>query len=1481
MYGNDAFFNGYLPTDPETGYPFYITSIAPSTLGTPLYTVTFGSPVRNTTTNTVTMTNVAQNDYNFFQYNFTRWVMRVAGTVASGTAGSVNQTFEILGDSGFSANSSSARTFTIAIGPTDGQTIYSQDAAGFFTPMGTAFSLTGTPTGTLGTSLYNPTQGVTTALIGQLLYTNATASATGTAGLSIPFQLDGRWLHAFGGTGMGSVTNATTSVPNSAYGNFRYNGYLNVGGPNSVGMDEDYDACDLENWFLAIQSADGQVMIPSFHRPANVRFDPTNTNNPINDWQNVNPVSTNVSVLAGFADSASRILRPRFVDGHDQNTFPDLVPDPTTGKIGRYVGYNSKTGTYSAKVGDGFDVDNDGDGANDSVWLDLGYPARRDSRGQLYKPLFAFMVIGLNGRIPLNTAGNLAGAGSTHAEHLGNSVSEVDPTYGLQNAFVGTYAGDYDPFNILGIGTWPPTVTSGTNTYNTSNTQVDNSTYPLTVGDTGGTDVRFTQLRNILAGTRPQLNPFSPDTTGLINGDNNTVYGAFASSTSSIAYSMPNGTADLGDLPQPAAYTDSNGNPLVLRTNDPVGGRWGEAASVPGVPFANSTAGMPPYNLVQTKYMNPVRAGYSFDITDLFNNLTYSNSSSSTPTPFPRDAADDNFTAFDVYPARTTGEVGDQDYYDLAGGFLLPVERIRRWVTPADINGTGRVVQWNATATGGAIGRGSFLGADNFGRVQFNSYFRPAGAAGAINVKYAYNAANTPPTTPSTGNALGVITYPTTASATTSTTPTTTDPYYGAGPNPINPVGPVPLATAFTPPVTLYSNYLPDLTNNPFHGYESFKVVNLVQNPGTTYTGATYTPQTLSGGMPMDQGTLSTANPGLALNVPATVPTVPATLPTYDNKVNSTARSDGVNEADETNLYTPNPLLDSPYGPSDLEWLYRQDDVDGSTLTSRLSQLAPVSFTNNIDGQRRRRLYALDAWELTNSVWANDNPGGAFAGNAWFTPTQSASFSTLSTTTGSIIGTPTLAQRDKKINLNYPLPVSNDCNEPVRQKWISDTYQLLKWTLPPDSVDTAEELAQLSQFIINIVDFRDPDATMTHWINPDVVLSLSGTSPTTNPPVLTKSVGSGALDQYGMEYNPVAINETLAYSFTSKTGGATYTQTNRFFIELVNTLSAAFNTGYDYAGSPQNNYYGNASALNLGGFNYIGPPTNPVSDPYAGGCWDLVFTSDDPMSRPDPYRGELSVSGGVAGKINYYGLIPLNRDTFATGGNPAAINQGDVTLLPVSPASTSVVSSPVTLPAAQTLPPTTYFYVIGNPANTTSYNTEANPPSTTTTYAGAACTPTVGPSVTQTVQPNYDPLSTTATNIPTFAWHPGILPGAPTGIPANFSWKLPLFPQSTISAGATARPGDELLGLPAPTGQSVRARLGDQPDVRGRQYEVPLHRRNRQHDHNRARRQRQHQHIHERAVQHHLLGPAPPALSRRPRRRRPQRHRHHDHDAAA
>ena len=70
------------------------------------------------------------------------------------------------------------------------------------------------------------------------------------------------------------------------------------------------------------------------------------------------------------------------------------------------------------------------------------------------------------------------------------------------------------------------------------------------------------------------------------------------------------------------------------RTTPPVGGRWGEAASVPGVPFANPTAGGSPLNLVQSNYNNPVRAGYSLDISDIFTYVA-NGPSLTTPTAIP------------------------------------------------------------------------------------------------------------------------------------------------------------------------------------------------------------------------------------------------------------------------------------------------------------------------------------------------------------------------------------------------------------------------------------------------------------------------------------------------------------------------------------------------------------------------------------------------------------------------------------------------------------------------------------------------------------------------------------------------------------------------------------------------------------------------------------------------------------------------------
>ena len=70
-----------------------------------------------------------------------------------------------------------------------------------------------------------------------------------------------------------------------------------------------------------------------------------------------------------------------------------------------------------------------------------------------------------------------------------------------------------------------------------------------------------------------------------------------------------------------------------------------------------------------------------------------------------------------------SGEIYDSDLYDSSCSPILPIERMRRFVTPADIDGSGRIRQWN---------NNTIFGADAFGRVAFLSYFRPPGLPGKI-----------------------------------------------------------------------------------------------------------------------------------------------------------------------------------------------------------------------------------------------------------------------------------------------------------------------------------------------------------------------------------------------------------------------------------------------------------------------------------------------------------------------------------------------------------------------------------------------------------------------------------------------------------------------------------------------------------------------------------------------------------------------------
>ncbi len=75
-----------------------------------------------------------------------------------------------------------------------------------------------------------------------------------------------------------------------------------------------------------------------------------------------------------------------------------LRPNPLihTNFTGSNPNFNPITGPY--------DVDNDGDGIAESVWIDIGLPVQTAPDGRLYRPLVAFLVLDMDGRLNVNCA---------------------------------------------------------------------------------------------------------------------------------------------------------------------------------------------------------------------------------------------------------------------------------------------------------------------------------------------------------------------------------------------------------------------------------------------------------------------------------------------------------------------------------------------------------------------------------------------------------------------------------------------------------------------------------------------------------------------------------------------------------------------------------------------------------------------------------------------------------------------------------------------------------------------------------------------------------------------------------------------------------------------------------------------------------------------------------------------------------------------
>jgi hypothetical protein len=169
----------------------------------------------------------------------------------------------------------------------------------------------------------------------------------------------------------------------------------------------DYTAVDYQHMLLAMMlpsdaaASNGGVSapIPSMHRPELILY-----------WLKNNPVG--IRRFEDFARSPENVamlgqmmFRPLGAELKDSkgNVSP-YSPNPL------FTGSNPKfnplwDGTPGSSHPGCWDVDNDGDGVPDSIWLDLGFPVRYGADGKAYKPLTAILCVDMDGRLNLNAHG--------------------------------------------------------------------------------------------------------------------------------------------------------------------------------------------------------------------------------------------------------------------------------------------------------------------------------------------------------------------------------------------------------------------------------------------------------------------------------------------------------------------------------------------------------------------------------------------------------------------------------------------------------------------------------------------------------------------------------------------------------------------------------------------------------------------------------------------------------------------------------------------------------------------------------------------------------------------------------------------------------------------------------------------------------------------------------------------------------------------
>ena len=92
------------------------------------------------------------------------------------------------------------------------------------------------------------------------------------------------------------------------------------------------------------------------------------------------------------------------------------------------------------------EVDTDGDGINDSVWIDIGLPMQTDDQGRQFRPLVAYRVIDMDGRLNVNAHGSYA---DQQIREGGGAIMRRGSSYGVAEISLFNVVGDAPTYTNL------------------------------------------------------------------------------------------------------------------------------------------------------------------------------------------------------------------------------------------------------------------------------------------------------------------------------------------------------------------------------------------------------------------------------------------------------------------------------------------------------------------------------------------------------------------------------------------------------------------------------------------------------------------------------------------------------------------------------------------------------------------------------------------------------------------------------------------------------------------------------------------------------------------------------------------------------------------------------------------------------------------------------------------------------------------------